>query len=181
MQLRRRLGLVFVMGLSLLTAIISIMKTVKAMSNSAKPEPDVQYKSVESAMYSCLEQGCVVLLGCIPPLANTLHLDFSRLTTLGHSIVNLIGSGSWNRSRAGKSHVMSGGDLSDGQTSDWHYEDVEMNNSRYKVNVTDTVVSHLKSQDTKATPKGQVQRVDEFTLTIEDSAYMNIHMHRQKT
>ncbi|KJZ69768.1 hypothetical protein HIM_10851 [Hirsutella minnesotensis 3608] len=81
MTLKRRLGLVFLLGLSGFTAVISIMKTVVARSSVGVVE-DAQYKASLSVLWSSMEQGCVIFLGCVPPLYSNLKTGM-HLATFG--------------------------------------------------------------------------------------------------
>ncbi|KAK3314584.1 hypothetical protein B0H66DRAFT_641951 [Apodospora peruviana] len=67
MTLKRRLGLIILLSVSLLTAAASILKTLVVQKLSSQtPEP--QYTSNLAILFSNLEQISVILMGCVPPL-----------------------------------------------------------------------------------------------------------------
>ena len=78
MPLRQRIGLVIVMGASLFTMTMSILKTIWAGNIDSSTSSNVHlgndseplYNQALSMFWVVTEQNCVILLGCVPPLLN---------------------------------------------------------------------------------------------------------------
>ncbi|GAP82403.2 putative integral membrane [Rosellinia necatrix] len=84
MPLRERISLILVMGGSLLSMTLSILKTIAlAEVAAASPtSPDPQYKASTSLKYGYTEQNIVIIMGCIPALRPFLKLATSKLSSL---------------------------------------------------------------------------------------------------
>jgi hypothetical protein len=99
MDLHRRLGLILLMSVSLFTMAMSIMKTLVAQGSS-KDTVDVQYNASLAVLWAGLEQTCVIIMGCVPPLRALLRLDIPIFSSIGSSLNSLIRR---NRSRSSNS------------------------------------------------------------------------------
>lgn len=89
MELSRRIGLILLMSLSILTVVASIMKTIMTQKISSETvEP--QYTSTLSALFSNLEQLSVIVMGSLPPLrASFVNFEFKGFKSLGSSLASL--------------------------------------------------------------------------------------------
>lgn len=121
MDLRRRLGLMALMTLSLFTVVASVLKMFFPLRSSRLGEVDVSYSTCMTAMFGQLEQCTVVIMGCVPPLRGLAKLDLPR--SLSNSL------SSWRlalrRTRSGDSKQRS---WTSGVASG--YEDLEMAESK---------------------------------------------------
>lgn len=82
MPLRQRLSLVFVMSGSIVSMVMSILKTI-SMAEIANVKPgavDVQYRASFQLIYGYTEQSLVIIIGCLPPMRALMKLDFSQLS-----------------------------------------------------------------------------------------------------
>ncbi|KAJ4371316.1 hypothetical protein N0V83_004533 [Neocucurbitaria cava] len=96
MPMRRKLGLIILLALSIFTMGCSIAKAVYAESGT-KAKQDKQYTSSLSLMWSVTEQTFVIIMGCAPPLSSITKLDVPFVSDLSASIKKLVtsrGSGS---------------------------------------------------------------------------------------
>lgn len=82
MALRQRIGLVLLMSASLFTMVMSILKTVglqRIADQQADPTAtDVQYDATLEILWSCLEQACVIIMGCVPSLRAVTKLELTK-------------------------------------------------------------------------------------------------------
>ncbi|KAI0173704.1 integral membrane protein [Hypoxylon sp. FL1284] len=82
MALRQRIGLVLLMSASLFTMVMSILKTI-GLKNIADQQTDptatdVQYDAALEILWSCLEQACVIIMGCVPSLRAVTKLELTK-------------------------------------------------------------------------------------------------------
>lgn len=100
MPMRRKVGLVILLALSVFTMGCSIAKAVYAESGT-KAQQDKQYTSSLSLMWSVTEQTFVIIMGCAPPLRSITKLDIPFVPGLGASMKKLVTSrGSTRRTGA---------------------------------------------------------------------------------
>jgi len=82
MPLRQRVGLIVLLAVSLFTVAMSILKTVGlqaiADQQSDPTATDVQYNASLSILWTLLEQACVIIMGCVPPLRAVAKLEIAR-------------------------------------------------------------------------------------------------------
>ncbi|KAK0712208.1 hypothetical protein B0T21DRAFT_454743 [Apiosordaria backusii] len=169
MRLHQRVGLAIVMGVSIFTVVMSIMKTITAVSGTT-PREDAQYDAALTVLWASGEQACVVLLGCVPALRALPGLDYSRLRSLGDSLSRLGWSKRSMASNSGKSFGIYGS-RSAGVSSAYH----DLENNTHKLGrlgnhsdkgVTGTVATY--ADDTGSSKSlvtdGQVRRTDVFTI-----------------
>lgn len=82
MALRQRIGLVLLMSASLFTMVMSILKTIglqRIADQQADPTAtDVQYDATLEILWSCLEQACVIIMGCVPSLRAVTKLELTK-------------------------------------------------------------------------------------------------------
>ncbi|KAI1097617.1 hypothetical protein F4804DRAFT_327117 [Jackrogersella minutella] len=153
MSLRRRLGLIALMTLSLFTCGMSIMKGVSAIAKQAGS--DATYTSALSLLWATVEQACVVLLGNIVPLRAVRKLEIpSVLSTLGNSVVTLLGQSTRADSKSSAVEYHNG-----------TYEDIEMNT--HGLGGKPNAVWHELEDHSKSSFRrdGLVKRTDSFTVT----------------
>lgn len=165
MNLRRRLGLIALMGLSLITCAMSIMKGVSAIP--APSGNDATYTATLSLLWATLEQAFVILLGNVAPLRPIAKLHIPLLSTLAESMSSLLGRNSRNTSKA-TSGRMPG-------YANGAYQSMEMDTHKLGINSNDVwheVKSSSSSHDTRTggtIPDGQVKRTDAFTIVYDQS------------
>jgi hypothetical protein len=155
MPMRRKLGLIILLALSIFTMGCSIAKAVYAESGTKATE-DRQYTSSLSLMWSVTEQTFVIIMGCAPPLSSVTKLDVPFVSGLSASIKKLVtsrGSGS----RTGASSGL-------GQSKNGVY---------YELGVAGKTVSDVKANSNKSTwsetetgsiDPGTVRRTDRFDV-----------------
>lgn len=164
MALSRRVGLIAVMGLSLFTCAMSIMKGVSAIADQSGA--DAAYEATLSLLWATLEQGCVILLGNVAPLRGLSKLEF--MSTISSSMASLLGRGSRSSSKP------SAAEDSKGYGKGGYY-DIEMNT--HKLGGTTNRVWHqaegVPTEDnnghTASINEGQVRRTDDFNLAYAHS------------
>ncbi|KAF2789983.1 hypothetical protein K505DRAFT_420135 [Melanomma pulvis-pyrius CBS 109.77] len=98
MPARERIGLIFVMALSIFTMLMSILKTywIYTASQATKASVDVQYNATFQVLFGVLEQCVVIIMGCIPSIRH-VFLESVLLSALGNSLASLLRS---SRSRS---------------------------------------------------------------------------------
>lgn len=89
MALRRKIGLIIVLAMSLFTMSISIIKTIAAQG-STHASSHVEYDGTLGVLWSVLEQTSVIIMGCIPTLRGITKLEITTLNSLGSSLSTLI-------------------------------------------------------------------------------------------
>ncbi|KAF4633296.1 hypothetical protein G7Y89_g4834 [Cudoniella acicularis] len=117
MALRRKIGLMILMGVSLFTMSMSIMKVMVAQGSSHY-STDVQYKASLGVLWSGMEQTCVIIMGCVPPLRSITKLEFPDLSAIGSSLSSLV-----KRNRSKQSSLDNNSSNSTGK----EYHDLETN------------------------------------------------------
>lgn len=85
MPTQRKVGLVLLMAGSLLTAAMSIVKTVLAQRASVA-SADAQYTASLEVLWCTLEETMVIIMGCIPTLRAITKLNFPSLSALSASL-----------------------------------------------------------------------------------------------
>jgi len=98
MNLKRRFGLIALIGVYLFAGAISIMKGVSAI-----PAPsgiDATYSATLSLLWATLKQAFVILLGNVAPLRPLARLHIPLLSSLAESIDSLLSRASKNTSKA---------------------------------------------------------------------------------
>lgn len=145
MPLRNRLGLIALMCLSLVTMVMSILKTyyIAAAANATQASTDVQYDAAFQVLFGVLEQDFVIIMGCIPSLRKTITVDMKRLNALGSSINSLIRG---TRSKPANSTAYSG-------PSTGAYHDLE--NRSFKMSRSSRSGASTDSRGPIATPYPQ--------------------------
>lgn len=92
MALRQRVALVLLLSVSLFTMVMSILKTVGlktiADQQSDPTATDVQYNATLKILWSLLEQACVIIMGCVPPLRAIMK--FEMMKSVFTSLVSLM-------------------------------------------------------------------------------------------
>ncbi|KUJ18478.1 uncharacterized protein LY89DRAFT_780548 [Mollisia scopiformis] len=90
MPVRQKIGLMLLMAASLFTMSMSIMKVMVAQGSSHF-SPDVEYNASLGVLWSGMEQTCVIIMGCVPPLRAITKLDFTGLRGISSSLSSLVG------------------------------------------------------------------------------------------
>lgn len=91
MPMRRKLGLMFLMCLSLFTMTMSILRTVwtAAASKATRHDVDVQYHSSYLLLFSTLEGTFVIMMGCIPSLRAAMTTKLTGIPSLRSLLSNM--------------------------------------------------------------------------------------------
>ena len=164
MPVRRKIGLVMMLAGSLITAVLSIEKTI-VLAIGPRLDPDAQYNSSLRVLWNFLEADFVIIMGCVPTLHDMAKLDFSCLNHLS-SAISRFAKGGWGRTSP-RSH-------GDSQPGTYGY--LEMDNyERGMAGVNPTLVAsdpdtaHGSAETVQrlvpeAAPS-QVLRTDEFTVS----------------
>jgi hypothetical protein len=111
MPLRRKIGVVILLALSLFTMGCSIAKSTVAESGTQSVD-DRQYKSSLALMWSVMEQTFVIMMGCAPPLSSITKVKM--ISNMASSLESLF------KSRGSSSE--SGGRTTTGRSSGGYYE-----------------------------------------------------------
>lgn len=147
MPTRDKVGLISLMAFSLLTMAASIMKTITSQSNALDPE--AQYKASLSVLWSAVESGLVIAMGCVPPLRSLMRLDFPILRSIRSTLASLMGtSGSAKSGHSGSA-----------------YSDLDLDSRKrgeHSSKITAEVYSNASSQNVDA-----IRRGNNYTVTYE--------------
>ncbi|KAI0003922.1 hypothetical protein F4779DRAFT_600982 [Xylariaceae sp. FL0662B] len=169
MPLHQRISLIFVMALSVVTAAMSIMKTITAQTESGE-NAEPQYGAAQSGMWSTSEQACVIFLGCIPSLRAASKINFSGLRSFGSSLSKLLKSGASLTKRSPMRSSASYSDENCGSSA--AYYDLERNTHEldymgYPEGRGISKVKTYKSTGSKenVNPESQVRLTNTFTIT----------------
>lgn len=78
MTVRQRLGLALIMAVSIFTAVLSILKTIRFDSVELRnlEKPDAEYTASLTEIFTGLEQTNVIIMGCVPTLRAVTNLDW---------------------------------------------------------------------------------------------------------
>jgi hypothetical protein len=125
MPLHRRLGLIFVLGVSLFTAVMSILKTVTA-TNGGPLKPNAGYNASLSLLYVFIEQSLVIILGCVPALYSGARAEFSAIWKFTSSSVSRL-----IPSRATATGKSTGSSYYKSTGTSGTYQDLEMNSKKF--------------------------------------------------
>lgn len=92
LALHQRIGLVLLMSVSLFTMALSILKTIGlqqiADQQSDPTATDVQYDASLEILWSCLEQACVIIMGCVPSIRAVVKLEITK--SISSSVVSIL-------------------------------------------------------------------------------------------
>ncbi|RYO85357.1 hypothetical protein DL764_009183 [Monosporascus ibericus] len=93
MSMGRRVGLIIVMTLGLITLASAILKmSIIIVTTFGGPVEHGSRNHFQGLIYltSSIEQALVIIMGCIPTLQQVRHIDFTRLRSISSSLVSLI-------------------------------------------------------------------------------------------
>ncbi|KAF2651753.1 hypothetical protein K491DRAFT_636917 [Lophiostoma macrostomum CBS 122681] len=159
MPLQNRIGLIILMCVSLITMVMSILKTVYiARAGHAKATTvDVQYEAILQVLFGVLEQDIVIIMGCVPSLRNLFIEGFKPLSALRSSrLASLIrGNRSANRSK----HI------AEDDPSYIGYHDLEERSSRKPSRSGGRTDPRYGSQDDLVEDLYHIKVTDEFDVT----------------
>ncbi|GAB1314338.1 hypothetical protein MFIFM68171_04548 [Madurella fahalii] len=163
MDMSRRLGLAVLMGMSLFTCAMSIMKGVSAISTTASSDPS--YEATLSLLWATLEQAFVVLLGNVAPLRPLFGLSIPLIRTVTDLYASLLGRTSQTGSKASTI----------GSTTGYRngaYHNIEINTHKLgKFHAVSHEVNGSVEAGSIRTPvgNGQVLRTNDFTVVYPGS------------
>jgi hypothetical protein len=122
MPFRRKLGLILILMLSLITMVVSLMKTLQvriSIGRAGNLTSDIQYKTSLLQVWAGVEQSLVIILSCVPVLKAMSKTDFGPFATAASSIARLVSRKDWSTQRSTGS----------GKPDPSQYYDVEMQQS----------------------------------------------------
>ncbi|RYP60318.1 hypothetical protein DL770_010016 [Monosporascus sp. CRB-9-2] len=93
MSMGRRVGLVIVMALGLITLASALLKmSIVVVTTFGGPVESGSRNYFQGLIYltSSIEQALVIIMGCILTLHQMRHIDFTRLRSISFSLVSLI-------------------------------------------------------------------------------------------
>jgi hypothetical protein len=168
MPLRDRIGLIFIMCLSIFTMVMSILKTywIYTASQATQVSVDVQYDAIFQVLFGVLEQDVVIIMGCIPSIRHMVVLDFKILNSLGSSLTSFI---------KGTRSKSTGSDSTNPSTSGYYdLEERSVNrsgNSGVSKNGGSLVVATYPKYGSgdDLVPINQVRRTDQITVSHSDA------------
>ncbi|RYP63651.1 hypothetical protein DL769_006906 [Monosporascus sp. CRB-8-3] len=103
MPLRRKFALVLLMGLSLVTMAISLLKTLQvriSVGRSNGQVEDASYKTSLIQLWSGVEQCLVIILGCVPPLRKLTKMSLPAFQSMSSALARLMTGRTQSRSRS---------------------------------------------------------------------------------
>ncbi|ROT39594.1 hypothetical protein SODALDRAFT_331707 [Sodiomyces alkalinus F11] len=182
MPLRRKIGLGLLMGLSLITAGASIMKTITTPRADTGNTQDAQYNASLAVLWSGIEQSLVIIMGSIPPLrAKFKALMVERFGWFGTTVVGFVSA---DRTRNSTHHThkqqrgskrFSGGSqqsLRRGlHTGDCMWDSSGSGGHRHAPQLSSSSGSsggETPPMDLSTAEMGQIRRTDEVTITFTD-------------
>ncbi|KAK7917920.1 hypothetical protein PG985_009794 [Apiospora marii] len=179
MPLGRKIGLIIMLAGSLVTAVISIQKTVIAQGGPHYTT-DAQYHSSLGVLWSVLEENFVIIMGCVPTLHGMAKLDYPLLSSLGSTLSSLVRGSRRGKKSSASSSSAAGGGMGDshGRQPGGAYRDLEMN--KYETGMAGVshalvgngpAVTHGSSESVKGlfreAASTQVLRTDEFRVSYD--------------
>lgn len=160
MPLRQKIGLVLLIGLSLLAMIMSIMRTVWIVASYSGASTLGAYNETSILTLALIEGDLVIIMGCIPTLRPLFKLDLSHF---GSSVSKLFSFNKTKPSTAEKSHGKSDG-----------YQDLEMStqalgtvNPNERAEASVVAFSPNNGSQCPLVGEREVRRTDNFCITYE--------------
>jgi hypothetical protein len=162
MALTQRVALIFLLGVSLFTMVMSILKTIGlqtiADQQNDPSAKDVLYNASLQILWSCLEQACVIIMGCVPPLRALMRLESTR--ALSASLNSLLRRAKPSQASSSKPYKHSGSG----------YADLEMRPDQLgRSNGSSAVAMHEQgawdSQRDLVKNNGMIMQANEFTVS----------------
>lgn len=162
MPLRRKLGLCILLGLSLFTMSIAIVKVIGAQGRPKAGNTDVLYRASLSVVWALIEQSFVIALGCVPPLTSARKLKLGPLVSFPSTLGKLVRS-------FGKGYGSGSGDSTGelGQYSDAAYYELGGGKSKSEVQAGKSVTSTLDKVETQSAEAGRIRQTQQYTVTRE--------------
>lgn len=174
MSLNRKIGLVSLMALSLITFGAALTKVVVSSMDMVNPSaPGDNDSPCYNGTYSLatgIEQSLVITMGCIPTLGHTAKAMFPRLSGIGSALADVItGSNSWRKQSNGSDSTRSG------DTDKSCNDDLKLRPDCHPLDTGDeslggttvTAAPMTRWQSDPSVAAGGVRRVDDFTITYE--------------
>lgn len=167
MPLRDRLGLIFVMCLSIFTMVMSILKTyyIYSAANSTQNSVDVQYDAIYQVVFGVLEQCVVIIMGCIPSIRHIVVPYFKLFSAIGSTLASMFTSTKSKGTPVGSKNPSAGGyyDLEDRSVTKSGKSSTSKNGGSvvagpYRFGSRDGLVSDK-----------QVKRTDEVSISYSDA------------
>jgi hypothetical protein len=167
MPLHDRLGLIFVMCLSIFSMVMSILKTywVFTAANSTQNSVDVQYDAIYQVVFGVLEQCVVIIMGCIPSIRHVVIPDFKIFSSLSSTLASLFTTSKSKKSTVGLNNPSAGGyyDLENRSVAKSDQSATSKNNESmvtgpYRIGSGDNLV-----------PDNRVKRTDEVSVAYSDA------------
>lgn len=154
MPIRRKIGLALLMGVSLFTMVMSIMKLTTIHWQGSTDE--LQYTASLLILWTGMESTCVVIMGCVPSLRGIVKLDFPALSKLGDTLASLLPTRSSTTSKYNTDLERS--EIGQSKTGQQYEMKVTAASGDYKG-------SSKSSEELIIQPgQGGIQRTDEYTV-----------------
>lgn len=166
MPLQRKVGLCALMALSLVTMIMSILKTISIKSASLQT-PDALYDASLTTLWANVEQCLVIIMGCIPPLHPIKKIGFASFRSANSSLAKFV-----NKSARTKSTGNSSRRDRYGRPMYYDLEAITTPSraGEFKCSIDaerDSPIPSRKGDDD--TPDvSRIRRTDQFTITYSD-------------
>lgn len=168
MAVRRKIGLIIMLGMSLITMSLSILKTTAA-AGSSQFSSHIIYDGALGVLWSVLEQTFVIIMGCVPTLRGVTKLDLPGVNSISLSMASLIG-----RNRSKQSSINNGYTSStskgykDLETDTYKLGQLGSGGSKQGYTATssynpDRGIGSKRSADAES----RVRRVDEFSVSYD--------------
>ncbi|KAI1779312.1 hypothetical protein F4818DRAFT_438094 [Hypoxylon cercidicola] len=163
MPLGRRIALILLMGMSLVTMSLSIVLAVELplAAFASQASVDVQYGAASTLMYGGLEQSFVIIMGCVPPIYSTLK---PHLASFKNLIISSFTRKDKNRSTTFDQNYSSSGAYQNLELSTTRLGNVD--SRRTECHATVTCPPRGESDDS-STDINHVRRTDEFALSYK--------------
>lgn len=148
MATSRKVGLILLMGVSLFTMTMSILKTL-VVQGSSHFSTQAEYNASLGALWSSMEQACVVIMGSVPALRAITKLELPIYITSFFS--NTV---SWLRSKRLST------DDENRKTDSGMYQDLEKNKAEAGIrDPSDRSVNYLVQQHNESVSETSQQTV----------------------
>lgn len=161
MDFRRRLGLCILLGLSLFTMAMAIVKAVNAQGRTEGEE--TQYEAALAVVWSILEQTLVIIMGCAPALTSIAQLRLGdRLLSISSSLTRLVKSSSKSYSTDESSGTA--------QRSDGLYYELGNPGQTLSQVHTGKIGASFDKSDGTSIDDGKIRRTDQYVVNREKEA-----------
>ncbi|KAK8017681.1 hypothetical protein PG993_014007 [Apiospora rasikravindrae] len=159
MPFRRKLGLILLLMLSLVTMTVSLLKTIQAKISvgDGTRTDDIQYRTSLLQVWAGVEQSLVITLSCVPALRTWFNsVVFPAFQSVTSSVVRVFGSSSRSHSS------LAGSKRSSDKPISVQYYDLELQpqlHYHHHISVEDTGYHHC------LVPGNQIRQTSNITIS----------------